>query len=433
MPDWSKKTISSSITKEIKQSQRQVTILFTDIVFSTMHWDLDGDIKGRLMVDKHNRLVMPVIQYFRGEVVKTIGDSVMAMFHRPADAVKAAIGIQQSLERLREEDENFNIHVRIGMHTGMAIVEPNDVFGDVVNVASRIENEAEGDEIFLSDTMAEMLKDQGYFINKAGIFTFKGKKEPMTVFRCDWTYCKDMTGDIAPGGMLPLSPEKRREQLVHFILVIAGLLTAYYVYLRYILADQVPLSLKQLNPGMVLREGGFVEWGLLCVGILFFILILRRFRLFSSFKQRLLKGSFGFFLGFLLFTIPTMLLPTGVLDHLKARVFETGTQFVTVKQDHSMIHAQPGTGSEELRELRTGDVGMLEKEVRTKDGSWYRIGVEGQKSGWIQGFVLPDRQLRGREVSSVSSFTLSRRDLFALLFGILGFIWGFFDFRVRPA
>jgi class 3 adenylate cyclase len=433
MPDWSKKTISSSITKEIKQSQKQVTILFTDIVFSTMHWDLNGDIKGRLMVDKHNRLVMPVVQHFRGEVVKTIGDSVMAMFNRPADAIRAAIGIQQSLERMREEDENFDIHVRIGMHTGMAIVEPNDVFGDVVNVASRIENEAEGDEIFLSDTMAEMLKDQGYFINKAGIFTFKGKKDPMTVFRCDWSYCKDMTSGMAPGGRLPLSAEKRREQVVHFVLVIAGLMAAYYLYLRFILADQFPLSLKQMNPGMVLREGGQVEWALLIVGILFCILVLRRFRLFSSFKQRLLKGSFGFFLGFLLFTIPTMLLPAGPLDHLKAQIYETGVQFVTVEQEYAPVHTQPGTSFEEVGKLREGDVGLLQKELRTKRGSWYRIGVDAQDSGWVQGFVLPDKLESGKEVSSVSSFTLSRRDLFALMFGVLGFIWGFFDFRVRPA
>ena len=53
--------------------------------------------------------------------------------------------------------------------------------------------------------------------------------------------------------------------------------------------------------------------------------------------------------------------------------------------------------------------------------------------GWVQGFVLPDKVERGKEVSAVSTFTLSRRDLFALLFGIVGFVWGFFDFRVRPA
>jgi len=433
MPDWSKKTISSSITREIKQSQKQVTILFTDIVFSTMHWDLNGDIKGRLMVDKHNRLVMPVVQHFRGEVVKTIGDSVMAMFNRPADAIKAAIGIQQTLEGMREQDDDFDIHVRIGMHTGMAIVETNDVFGDVVNVASRIENEAEGDEIFLSDTMAEILKDQGYFINKAGIFTFKGKKEPMTVYRCDWTYCKDMTSGMAPGGVLPLSPEKRREQLVHLVAVVVGLVAAYYLSLRYILADQLPLGIRELNPGLVLREGGQVEWGLMAVLFLFSILALRRFRLFSTFKQRLLKGGFGFVVGFLLFTIPTMILPSGPLDHLKAEVFETGTQFVTIHQEYAPVYAQPGENFEQVRELRSGDVAVLEKELRNSRGSWYQIGLDGLSSGWVQGFVVPQKQERGRESSSASSYTLSRRDLFSILFGVLGFFWGFFDFRVRPA
>jgi hypothetical protein len=242
-----------------------------------------------------------------------------------------------------------------------------------------------------------------------------------------------MTGNMAPGGMLPLSPEKRREQLVHFVIVIAGLMATYYLYLRFILADQFSLGIRQMNPGLVLREGGQVEWGLLFVGLLFFILLLRRFRLFSNFKQRLLKGSFGFFLGFVLFTIPTMLLPGGVLDHLKAQIYETGTEFVTVKQEYTPLYGQPDASSEELGQLRHGDVALLQKDLRTKRGSWYQVDVDQRSTGWIQGFVLPDKDERGREVSAVSTFALTRRDLFALLFGIVGFVWGFFDFRVRPA
>ena len=69
-----------SATKHIRSSRKHVTILFSDIEESTTYWDKYGDIEGRLMVDRHNRLMFPIIQKFRGRIIKTIGDSIMASF-----------------------------------------------------------------------------------------------------------------------------------------------------------------------------------------------------------------------------------------------------------------------------------------------------------------------------------------------------------------
>jgi len=116
-----------------------------------------GDIDGRLMVDYHNRLIFPVIKKFKGKIVKTIGDAIMASFSRSEQAVKAAIAIQQMLQKTRRQDKNFGLKVRIGIHTGKAIVEHSDVFGDVVNVAARIEQMGQGSEIFLSKNTADKI------------------------------------------------------------------------------------------------------------------------------------------------------------------------------------------------------------------------------------------------------------------------------------
>lgn len=432
MPDWANNTIARTITKEIRQSRREVTILFTDIVYSTMHWEVNGDIKGRLMVDKHNRLLFPVIQHYRGKIIKTIGDSIMAMFNRPKDALRAAIGIQQVLERMREQDSNFAIHVRIGMHTGQAIVEPNDVYGDVVNVASRIESEADGDEIFLSDVMAALLKDQGYFLNEAGIFTFKGKKDPMTVFRCGWTYCKDMLETVNLAAVLAVDPQQKREYFIYAGISATMMIAAYYLYLRYFIADIMPLSLKALNPGMYLREGSLELWLIVCIAILLTGFLIRRVRIIPPWLQRLLKGGFGFSLGFILFYLPSMLLPDASLSALSDNIYQSSRNFVEVRNETSFLYSQPSVISEEKRSVRKGDLLMLEQQKQIGTRIWYEVTINPATSAWIQSIKPPTISEPGEEIGHAFKYQFSKRDLLALLFGVLGFIWGVFDFRVRP-
>lgn len=83
MPDTPEKGFYKSIMRQIRRSRRTVTILFTDVEGSTRYFDTQGDTKARLMIDVHNRLIYPVIKRYRGKVVKTIGDAVMASFKSP--------------------------------------------------------------------------------------------------------------------------------------------------------------------------------------------------------------------------------------------------------------------------------------------------------------------------------------------------------------
>ncbi len=433
MPDWANNTISRTIAKEIRQSRREVTILFTDIVYSTMHWELNGDIKGRLMVDKHNRLLFPVVQHYRGKVIKTIGDSIMAMFEQPNDALRAAIGIQQVLERMRQQDSNFAIHVRIGMHTGQAIVEPNDVYGDVVNVASRIESEADGDEIFLSDVMGEKLKNRGYFINKAGIFTFKGKKDPMTVYRCDWAYCKDMAADVNLETILPVNSQQKREYFIYAGISLMGVVALYYLYLRFFISDLMPLSLRALNPGMWLRDGPLELWLFVCLMILLVGYLIRRISVIPPRTQRLLKGCFGSVLAFLLFYLPSMLLPDAALMAMNSSIYASRSNFVTVRTESAALYNRASLASEVVRKVRKGDLMLYQQQQQVGTKIWYEVLVEPGLSAWIQSIRVPRIDIPGEEIGHAFKYRFTKRDLFALLCAVLGFIWGVFDFRVRPA
>jgi len=90
-----------------------------------------------------------------GAVVKTIGDAIMAAFVTPPDAVSAALKMRSEIERLNEARAARDFVLKIGIHRGPSIAvtlnDRLDYFGQTVNIASRVEHLAEGDEICLTE------------------------------------------------------------------------------------------------------------------------------------------------------------------------------------------------------------------------------------------------------------------------------------------
>jgi len=87
------------LEKMIKEKfRKELTILFTDICGYTNYMETHGDLKGRAMLQKHNDILLPIIEKYNGVVIKTIGDAVMARFEFPAEAVYAAVDIQNGLQ-----------------------------------------------------------------------------------------------------------------------------------------------------------------------------------------------------------------------------------------------------------------------------------------------------------------------------------------------
>lgn len=139
-----------------EESVKRMAVLFTDIVASSRFFQTFGDIAGRRMLKEHEAIATPPILEHGGVVVKMLGDSLMAYFFHPWEAVKAAIKIQN---RLREfnggKGRQEHIHVRIGVHFGEGIVEEEDIFGDVVNMAAKFLPLVNGDEIGISRAVYE--------------------------------------------------------------------------------------------------------------------------------------------------------------------------------------------------------------------------------------------------------------------------------------
>src|SRR5215469_5953747 len=120
---------------ELERCKELVTVLFVDIAGSTRFYDEHGDVAGLVMVQKCLDLLIPVIEERGGIVIKTIGDAILARFCDQEAAVRSAIEMQCDLaERNVGRAPADQIHVRVAINLGLALLKGADVFGDVVNV-----------------------------------------------------------------------------------------------------------------------------------------------------------------------------------------------------------------------------------------------------------------------------------------------------------
>lgn len=172
------------------QFSRQIAVMFTDIKGSTAFFEKKGDLAGRTMIHQHNALVIPLIEQYRGSLLKTIGDATMSVYEDPADGIRAAVAIMKKLQDYnRGRTEREHIHVRAGLNFGVGIVEEKDVYGDLVNVASRVESLASADEIYVTEDMYRSVKQNDEFILRyVNALPVKGKSVPLKVYRVVWQH-----------------------------------------------------------------------------------------------------------------------------------------------------------------------------------------------------------------------------------------------------
>lgn len=171
-----------------KKFTRTVTIMFTDMKGSSSIAENEGDVASRFLIKKHNDIVLPIINEKRGTLVKTMGDGTLSYFDRARDAVAAAVQMQRNLSEFnRSRSTKTAIQVRIGLHTGSIIVEKNDIFGDVVNVASRFQTLALPGEIYISESSFNAIEDKDEFYCRFLRETnLKGVRGIYKVFKVFW-------------------------------------------------------------------------------------------------------------------------------------------------------------------------------------------------------------------------------------------------------
>ncbi|HUS18786.1 MAG TPA: adenylate/guanylate cyclase domain-containing protein [Terriglobales bacterium] len=173
---------------ELDKLRRNITVLFTDLKGSTSYFEKYGDSAGLLMVHRCNTMLAEAVERHGGRVIKTIGDAVMAAFEDNAEAIAASIEMQEAIAADNAGKTGAEkISIRIGINYGLGIVKSNDVFGDVVNVASRVEGAASPEQILISHSLYEAVAGNSRFrIRPFGTFALKGKSKELELFEVQW-------------------------------------------------------------------------------------------------------------------------------------------------------------------------------------------------------------------------------------------------------
>ena len=171
-----------------QQQRRLAAIVAIDVVGYSRLMGRDESGTHALLKTHLAERVMPSLGRRGGRVVKSTGDGVLAEFGSTVDALTALIELQQAMSKAnRDEPEADRIVFRSGVHLGEVIVEDNDLYGDAVNIAARLEGEAPPGGILISRAVREAVSGRiKAELQPLGELSLKNISRPVRAFRVEW-------------------------------------------------------------------------------------------------------------------------------------------------------------------------------------------------------------------------------------------------------
>jgi class 3 adenylate cyclase len=189
-----------------------LAIVFTDIQGFTERTSRQTLEENQRLLRVHHDLLTPVFKAFGGRIIKSIGDAFLVTFESPTQAVLSGMAIQDRLwQHNRSVLEAERLDVRVAINVGEVRVEPNDVFGEPVNIASRVESIAEPGEVFFTEAVYLSMNKAEVPSQEVGSFELKGIPGKIRVFRVPRAPYHVAVSDVvhvSPGAGAPLPPEQ---------------------------------------------------------------------------------------------------------------------------------------------------------------------------------------------------------------------------------
>ncbi len=218
------------------EQRKLTTVLFADIVGYTSL--MQSDEKRAMLFLKHfKEIVERITPSKNGEIIQYYGDAVLLTFDSAIEGVECAIELQLAL--LKKE-----IPIRFGMHLGDVIFKNDNVFGDGVNIASRIESMGIPGCVLVSKTVRDQLVNKPEFLMQSlGPFEFKNVEEPMEVFAIKNNGMAVPKREQIKGKLKDSEKKPRRKWIVPIFIMSAWLPIELFNYIIEILSlDQVLLD-----------------------------------------------------------------------------------------------------------------------------------------------------------------------------------------------
>jgi class 3 adenylate cyclase len=179
---------------EVAGERRHLTILFCDLVGSTILAAQVDPEEWRATVASYQQTASEAITRFGGEVVRYVGDGIMAFFGYPVAhdndaerAARAGLAILDAITQLNEEAAHAKLAVRVGIDSGRVVVGTGtgnavDAFGDAANIAARVQAAAEPNTLMISDATQRLMAGL-FIVEDRGAQTLKGIAQPVRLYR----------------------------------------------------------------------------------------------------------------------------------------------------------------------------------------------------------------------------------------------------------
>lgn len=181
------------------------TVVFIDLTGSTGVFETLGNAKATEAVTTLTHWIGQICAAHQGRVVKTLGDGVLATFVSAQQAVLAMVHIQRSHQtRILTWPTKLRMRIKVGMARGDVEEVDTDLFGDAVNVASRLSDLSGPDQIWATDAVLRQLHEPpGTQFRSLGAITMRGKAEASRVYQVEWQ--EDGVNSMTVPGALPSS------------------------------------------------------------------------------------------------------------------------------------------------------------------------------------------------------------------------------------
>lgn len=157
-------------------SRQLAAIMFTDIVGYTAIMQAN-EREGRIQAKHYRQVLNKQVAGLGGKVIQNFGDGSLSVFPSAVDAVKCAMALQTELKKTPP------VPLRIGIHLGDIVEDEGELYGDGINVASRIESMGMAGAVLVSQSVQDQIKNhQAFQLTSLGSFEFKNVEEPIEVF-----------------------------------------------------------------------------------------------------------------------------------------------------------------------------------------------------------------------------------------------------------
>ena len=182
----------------MEERNRLTTVLFADVSGSTRLYETEGDAAAHDAIGRCIGRLSQAAESTGGRVLKTMGDEVMVLFPTADAAANGASEMHAAVDTLPPVN-GTKLGVRIGFHSGPVIQRDNDVFGDTVNLAARLVNQAQKGQIVTSrETVQQLSPALRASTRRLYSITIKGKADRGELCEIEWRPVSDSTTDLGP-------------------------------------------------------------------------------------------------------------------------------------------------------------------------------------------------------------------------------------------